>query len=139
VYGFGYNFRLAARRGLNLQSGIEAPVSLPSRLLLLNYDNHGAVRAKPHMVGGSRDLRILTLCLSENPCRNDAGADQIVTHRRSTFASEFEVAVFLADAVGVAEQPNVGVAALPCPEHLVEDGTAILVDCQTPRYRLEVR
>src|ERR1051326_2303758 len=95
--------------------------------LFLHDDNDRAVGAKPHVVGSPLELLVLALDLRHKPGWDDARADEIIAHRRRSLLRKLEIGVFLADRVGVTEQPDIGVAALPLSDHLVEGSAALLV------------
>src|SRR4029077_7462946 len=94
---------------------------------LLDDDDDGAIGTKAPAIGSPRQLRIFTLGLSEDARRNDTGTDEVIAHGRRALARKLEVGILLADRVGVAEQPDVGVAAFPRLDQLIEGGAAVLV------------
>src|SRR5438477_10502707 len=106
---------------------MRAPIGASNHgALFLHDDNDRTVGAKPHVIGGPLELRVLALDLCEQPRRDDARAGKIIADRGRSLLRKLEIDVLLAERVGIREEPNIGVTALRVADQLVDRSAALL-------------
>src|SRR5438045_9519809 len=100
---------------------MRAPIGASNHgALFLHDDDDRTGGAKPHVIGGPLELRVLALDLCEQPRRDDARPGRIMRHRRRALLPRLEMYSLPGARVRVPRQPTGDVSEVASCANLVE-------------------